>query len=83
MARATAHAGLTDLALQVLSHVSSGFFCVRAFKHDPWLDPLRSRPEFDEILQRVMAGQRQAAEVFVAGGGPALVGLRDLDVETA
>jgi tetratricopeptide (TPR) repeat protein len=65
-------------ALALLARVvDDGFFCVSAFLRDPWLDPLRDRPEFAEVVSRAEARQREAAAAFQREGGPPLLGIAD------
>src|SRR5438445_252822 len=64
-------------ALEVLSRaINNGFFCHQAMVRDPWLDALRARAEFTELLRKAHQLQREASTAFLAGGGPALLGIR-------
>src|SRR5258706_1625316 len=64
-------------ALEVLSRaINNGFFCHQAMERDPWLDALRARAEFSELLRKAHQLQRKASTAFLAGGGPALLGIR-------
>jgi serine/threonine protein kinase len=65
-----------DEALETLSHsIDSGFFCYPAMVRDPWLDPLRSRPEFTAILRKCQQLHREASAAFLSFGGDTLLGL--------
>jgi eukaryotic-like serine/threonine-protein kinase len=65
-----------DEALEMLSRsIEGGFFCYPAMVRDPWLDPLRSRPEFTAILRKCRQLHREASAAFLALGGDALLGL--------
>jgi serine/threonine protein kinase/tetratricopeptide (TPR) repeat protein len=66
-----------DPALEMLSRaIDNGFFCHQAMVRDPWLDALRARPEFTGLLRKAHQLQREASAAFLAGGGPALLGIR-------
>jgi serine/threonine protein kinase/TolB-like protein len=76
LARQLARLGVRQRALQELRRVvDQGFYCPQVLVRDPWLDPLRSVPEFDAILERAERGRRQAATRFVQAGGEALLGV--------
>jgi len=64
-------------ALDMLSRaIGNGFFCHQAMVHDPWLDALRGRPEFTELLRKAHQLHVEALTAFVVGGGPGLLGIR-------
>jgi tetratricopeptide (TPR) repeat protein len=64
-------------ALDMLSRaIDNGFFCHQAMVRDPWLDALRGRPEFTELLRKAHQLHVEALAAFVASGGPGLLGLR-------
>jgi non-specific serine/threonine protein kinase len=66
-----------DWALDMLSRaINNGFFCHQAMVRDPWLDALRARPEFTDLLRKAHQLQREASAAFLAGDGPGLLGLR-------
>jgi serine/threonine protein kinase/tetratricopeptide (TPR) repeat protein len=56
------------------SSVRGGFQPYAFFLIDPWLDPQRGKPAFDEILRAVEARYRDAAAAFVAAGGERILG---------
>ena len=64
-------------ALDMLSRaINNGFFCHQAMVRDPWLDALRARPEFTELLRKARQLHLEASAAFLAGNGPGLLGLR-------
>ena len=66
-----------DWALDMLSRaINNGFFCHQAMVRDPWLDALRARLEFTELLRKARQLQLEASAAFLAGNGPGLLGLR-------
>ncbi len=70
LARELAHAGATDDAIAVLQRVcAAGFHCYPLIATDEWLDPIRDRAEFAEMLQRVRHEHELAATAFAAAGG--------------
>jgi non-specific serine/threonine protein kinase len=76
LAMAVARIGAKKQALKTLRQsVEGGFRCFPAFARDPWLDPLRTEPEFRQILVEVEAHQRAAATVFVEEKGDRLLGV--------
>jgi Tfp pilus assembly protein PilF len=54
--------------------VEGGFHAYPLYAQDPWLDPLRMTPEFQEVLALAEAQYRDAADAFVAAGGERLLG---------
>jgi serine/threonine protein kinase len=63
-------AGLDELE----SIVARGFHCDTALRVDPWLDPARDRPRFQEALARATDGRNQALEAYEQAGGAAFLG---------
>jgi serine/threonine protein kinase len=75
MARHLSYLGDTETALATLKRVvDGGYFCVPVFARDPWLDPLRTRPEFVDLLKRAETRHQEARKVFIEGGGERLLG---------
>jgi serine/threonine protein kinase/tetratricopeptide (TPR) repeat protein len=75
-ARHLAHIGASAAAMPILQRaVAGGYLCYPAMASDPWLDSLRARPEFHDVLARARAGCDAAAAAFVAAGGPTLLGV--------
>lgn len=77
LARQISYLGEQDWALETLSRtINQGFFCYPALVRDPWLDNIRTRPEFAALLAHANNLQREAVAAFVTGGGDTLLGLR-------
>jgi eukaryotic-like serine/threonine-protein kinase len=76
-ARQLAYLGKQARALEVLSEaVELGYVCFPTMAHDPWLDPLRGKPEFTLVLRRAEMRRREAAEAFLAAGGCRILGVQ-------
>jgi tetratricopeptide (TPR) repeat protein len=76
IARLMAYYGLADEALPILAAaVEDGFFCPAAYTRDPWLDPVRGRPEFTALLRRAEARHRQALISFLQADGDRVLGV--------
>jgi hypothetical protein len=54
--------------------VEGGFHAFPMYARDPWLDPLRTSREFQDVLTLAEAQYRDAADAFVAAGGERLLG---------
>jgi len=77
MARHLSYLGDTAPALATLKRVvDGGYFCVPVFARDPWLDPLRTHPEFVKLLKQAEARHKEARTVFIEAGGERLLGGR-------
>lgn len=77
LSRQLSFLGEPDRALETLSRaINHGFFCYPAMVRDPWLDTIRTRPEFTALLRKANELQREAASAFVSAGGDTLLGLR-------
>jgi tetratricopeptide (TPR) repeat protein len=64
----------TDAALDMLNRVvESGFFCTSIMLCDPWLDPIRTRSRFNDIVRRAEARSRDASDEFRRLGGDRLL----------
>ena len=72
VARHVARYGDADEALtQLEGVVADGFSCYPVFERDPWLDALRPKPGFTELLERCAsrhAASRRAFEELNGGG---------------
>jgi eukaryotic-like serine/threonine-protein kinase len=69
--------GQVDLAEMLLEKVvEGGYDCPAPMRHMPWLERLRERPTVQALIAKAEARQRENAEVFVAEGGPQILGLR-------
>jgi len=67
--------GGEDRALEILVDVvDRGYFPYDTFTRNPWLDPLRDRSDFREILLKAERGHQQARRAFIDAGGLALLG---------
>jgi len=76
VARTLAHAGGAGEALALLARVvEGGFYCATGLGGDPWVAPLRERPEFQVTFRKAEARQREAAELFTKEGGERLLGM--------
>jgi tetratricopeptide (TPR) repeat protein len=77
LARQLGHSGADEQALEMLKRsVEHGFFCYPAMVRDPWLDGLRGKTEFSDILRRAQQLHLEALQAFLANGGEALLGVR-------
>jgi len=62
LTRHLAHLNQIDAALELFERVvGGGIFCYPAMSNDPWLDPIRDRPEFMKLLETAEQ-QHQVAE---------------------
>ena len=62
-------------ALEFLSiALDRGYRCHYALLHDLWLDPLRSHPEFTELVNRAALMDSPARAVLLDSGGDRLLG---------
>jgi hypothetical protein len=79
-ARQLCQIGEPELALQGLRRVvAGGYFCAPTLASDPWLEPLRNRPEFEAIRSEAEDRRRAALEVFRDSGGTDLLGVDESD----
>jgi len=77
LARQLSYLREEDQALDMLSRaIDHGFFCHQAMVRDPWLDALRTRAEFTDLLRKAHQLHLEASTAFHAGGGPGLLGIR-------
>jgi tetratricopeptide (TPR) repeat protein len=64
-----------ERALEFLSlSLDSGYCCHYALLHNPWLDSLRSRPRFTELVNRAAKMSLQARTVFLDNRPPVIGG---------
>jgi TolB-like protein len=74
--RELAYLGLLAEALELLQCVIDwGYHCPAALTRDPWLDPLRSEPEFTRLVRQAEAGRARAAQAYSGAGGERLLGV--------
>jgi TolB-like protein/predicted Ser/Thr protein kinase/tetratricopeptide (TPR) repeat protein len=77
VARVLAYFGERARALAVFNlSLERGFILYRILtREDPWLDALRSSPEFGDLLRRAESRYREASAAFQEGGGEQLLGV--------
>jgi len=69
-ARVLAKLGETDAPIAMLARmIDGGFFCPTIMQRDPWLDSIRGRSAFTDIVQRAEAKSRDAEDEFKRLGG--------------
>jgi hypothetical protein len=67
--------GAVDEAMVLLERVvRGGYHCHVALTRDPWLDPLRARPEFVRAVREAEAGHARGAAAYLAAGGERILG---------
>jgi len=65
LTRHLAHLNQADAALRLFERVvRGGHFCYPALSSDPWLDPVRNKPEFTMLLKKADQQHRLAAAEF-------------------
>ena len=70
LARALAFLGAGDDAIAVLRRATAaGFNCYPVLASDEWLNPIRQRSEFVDVLQLVKQEHELAGVAFAAAGG--------------
>ena len=68
--------GNGERALSLIEQaIRQGFFCYPWIVRDPSLDPLRTTPQFQQLLQQVEARYRDALAAFTEAGGHEVLGL--------
>jgi tetratricopeptide (TPR) repeat protein len=73
--RNAAFVGEIELALTMLTRVVDlGFHCPTPLVRDPWLDSIRTAPEFVRALRRAEEEHGAAKQAFVGAGGERLLG---------
>jgi hypothetical protein len=77
VARGLAYWGELDEALRTLDRVvEGGFYCDQTMARDPWLDPMRTMPEFVRILRRAESLRRDAVAAYLEHEGDRILGVR-------
>ena len=75
LARQLAHFGREDRAVELLADVvDRGYSPSVTFSRDAWLDELRGRTDFREILLKAEQHHQDARAAFIQAGGQALLG---------
>jgi hypothetical protein len=54
--------------------VDGGMHCPTALVRDPWLDSLRTEPEFVRLLRRSEQERAESLRAFIQAGGERLLG---------
>jgi tetratricopeptide (TPR) repeat protein len=73
--RNAAFVGEGNFALEMLTRVvDAGFHCPTPMIHDPWLDSIRTAPEFIRALRRAEEEHATAQRAFNAAGGERILG---------
>ena len=76
LTRHLAHLNQVDAALELFERVvGGGIFCYPAMSVDPWLDPIRQRPEFVRLIERAEQQHRVAASEFARLEGNRILGI--------
>jgi tetratricopeptide (TPR) repeat protein len=76
LSRHLAHLNEVDSALTLFERVfAGGYFCFPAMAQDPWLDPLRKKPAFAELLRLVESRHGEAAAAFAQLRGEKVLGV--------
>jgi len=60
-------------AIDLLRRVVGGFFCYPAMERDPWLDRLRKKPEFTDLMRQAEARHGKAMSAFGRLNGSAIL----------
>jgi len=76
LGRGLAHFGREERAVELLAEaVERGYFQSFTFSRDAWLEPLRGRTDFREILLKAEQHHQEARAAFIQAGGQALLGV--------
>jgi len=76
LARHLARLNQVDAALELFERVvGGGFFCYPAMSSDPWLDPVRKRPQFAKLLGTAEQQHQVAAREFARLEGNRILGI--------
>jgi TolB-like protein len=74
--RNLAYAGATEFALEILAKVvDGGMHCPTPLVRDPWLDSLRTEPEFVRLLRRSEQEHAESVRAYIDAGGERLLGV--------
>lgn len=76
LARGLAHFGRADRAVELLAQaVDRGYFQPFALARDAWLDKLRARADFQEVVMNAEHHHEAARAAFIQAGGQTLLGV--------
>ena len=76
LTRHLAHLNQIDEALELFKRaVGGGIFCYPAMSNDPWLDPIRDRPEFMKLLETAEQQHQVAKKEFTRLEGDRILGI--------
>ena len=76
LARHLSHLQQVKPALELFERViKGGFFCFPAMTQDPWLDPLRRKRAFENLLRQAETQHREAAAAFAKLQGEQVLGV--------
>jgi hypothetical protein len=76
LTRHLARLNQVDSALQLFERVvGGGFFCYPAIVNDPWLDSLRTQPQFVTLLGQAEEQHKLAQQEFSQLGGDRILGI--------
>jgi tetratricopeptide (TPR) repeat protein len=76
LTRHLSHLKQIDAALELFERVvGGGIFCYPAMSNDPWLDPIRERPEFMKLLETAEKQHQVAEEEFARLEGDRILGI--------
>jgi tetratricopeptide (TPR) repeat protein len=79
IARCYAYLGHTESALKLVDRVvTGGFFCDQTMARDPWMDSVRTHPDFVAALRRSEALRRDAVAAYLEHEGDRILGVRPL-----
>lgn len=74
LARTFARLGAHDRAARELRRVvDGGFWCHAALSRDPWLEPIRNRPDVTDVLEDARAHAERALTLFDRSRGPQIL----------
>jgi tetratricopeptide (TPR) repeat protein len=77
IARCYAYYGETEDALRLIGAVvDGGFYCDQTMARDPWLDSIRTHPDFVSALRRSEALRREAVAAYLEHEGDRILGVR-------
>jgi len=75
-ARVLARTGEPEASLDLLDRVvERGFCCSSVMMRDPWMDSIRGRSRFAEVVRRAEARTREAQQEFLRLNGDRLLAL--------